>query len=127
METIPKEYTVPEEARDWMQCIGCAVTICDSAGVILYMNDRARDTYRKHGNLIGASLFDCHGERSTGIIRRLLATGETNTYTVLKHGIRKLIFQSPWRRDGQIAGLVEISIPLPANMAHYDRDAENKL
>ncbi len=47
---------VPDFARD----VNCAVTICDTEGIILYMNNRAIDTYRKHGNLIGKCLFDCH-------------------------------------------------------------------
>ncbi|MCC8120298.1 MAG: PAS domain-containing protein [Bacteroidales bacterium] len=119
-----EEHQLPAEVKDWMGSIGCAVTLCDKEGMIIYMNDRARETHRKRGNLIGHSLYNCHGERSAGIIRRLLATGETNTYTVTKHGIQKLIFQSPWRRDGEIAGLVEISIPLPEDMPHYDRDKE---
>ena len=117
-------FKIPAEVADWVKCIGCAVTICDAEGVILYMNDRARDTFSKHGDLIGSNLMDCHSDRSRAIIHRLLTTGGTNTYTVKKGGVSKLIFQTPWRRDGVIAGLAEISIPLPADMAHYDRDAE---
>lgn len=108
---------------DWAQAIGCAVTVCDTEGVILYMNERACATFAKHGDLIGRNLMDCHNARSQAMIRHMLATGETNAYTVTKHCVRKLIFQTPWRRDGVIAGLAEISIPLPADMPHYDRDA----
>lgn len=115
-------YTIPEEVADWVKAIGCAVTICDTDGRILYMNDRARLTYIKHGNLIGHNLLGCHNERSQAIIRRLLDAG--GTYTVTKNGIRKLIFQTAWHRDGQVAGLAEISIPLPADMPHYDRDKQ---
>lgn len=121
---MDEEFQIPAEVADWVKTIGCAVTICDNDGKILYMNDRARQTYIKHGNLIGQNLMGCHNNRSQGIIRHMLETGETNTYTVTKHGIRKLIFQTPWRRDGQVAGLAEISIPLPADMPHYDRDKQ---
>lgn len=120
---MPNEFKTPAEIADWAQAIGCAVTICDREGVILYMNERARETYKKRGNLIGYNLMDCHNERSRSIINHLLATGETNTYTVQKNGIRKLIFQTPWRDDdGNIAGLAELSIPLPEGMPHYNRD-----
>lgn len=89
------------------------------------MNDRARATYAHRGNLIGYNLFDCHNDRSKDIIRRLLSTGETNTYTVQKNGIKKLIFQTPWRDEaGNIAGLAELSIPLPTDLPHYNRDAQ---
>lgn len=116
------DYKMPAEVADWVKCIGCAVTICDKEGVILYMNDLARKTFEKHGNLIGQNLFECHSERSRQMIRHMLATGDTNAYTVTKGGINKLIFQTPWRRNGEIAGMAEISIPLPAEMPHYDRD-----
>ena len=121
---MDENYKIPEEVADWVKAIGCAVTICDTDGRILYMNDRARLTYIKHGNLIGHNLFACHNERSQAIIRRLLENGGTNTYTVTKNGIQKLIFQTAWRRDGQVAGLAEISSPLPADMPHYDRDKQ---
>lgn len=119
-----EDYIIPAEVADWVKTIGCAVTICDKYGEILYMNDAAKHTYIKHGNLIGKNLMPCHSERSQKIIRQLIATGKTNTYTVKKNGIKKLIYQTPWRRDGEIAGLAEISIPLPAEMSHYDRDDE---
>lgn len=119
------EKELPEIAG-WMNEIGCAVTICDTEGVVLYMNERSRATFAGHGELVGTNLMGCHSERSRQLIRHMLATGETNTYTVKKRGMTKLIFQTPWRRNGQIAGMVEISIPLPATMHHYDRDAEMK-
>lgn len=53
----------------------CAVTVCDTGGTILYMNDKARTTFARHGDMVGKNLFDCHGERSREIIRRLLADG----------------------------------------------------
>lgn len=114
------------EIAGWMKEIGCAVTICDKEGVVLYMNERARATFASHGELVGTNLMDCHSERSKQLIRHMLATGDTNTYTVKKRGITKLIYQTPWCRNGDIAGMVEISIPLPDSMHHYDRDAEEK-
>lgn len=49
--------------------MNCAVTVCDTGGTILYMNDKARTTFARHGDMIGKNLFDCHSERSRGIIR----------------------------------------------------------
>lgn len=118
------DFAMPAEVADWVWQIGCAVTICDAVGVVVYMNELARKTFAKHGEMVGRNLFGCHSERSQRMIRHMLATGETNAYTVTKGGVKKLIFQTPWRRDGVIAGMAEISIPLPAEMAHYDRDAE---
>ncbi|MBR5611017.1 MAG: hypothetical protein IKW65_05805 [Bacteroidales bacterium] len=42
--------------------------------------------------------------------------------TISKKGLRKMIYQTVWRQDGKVAGLVEFSIVLPEEMPHYDRD-----
>lgn len=115
---VMQDYEVPAEVAGWMNMIGCAVTICDCNGVILYMNDLSRKTFARHGDMIGKNLFSCHSERSQQMIRHMLATGDTNAYTIEKGGIRKLIYQTPWRDStGWIAGMAEISIPLPGRHA----------
>ena len=98
--------------------MNCAVTVCDTEGVILYMNEKARATYIRHGNLIGSNLFGCHNERSREIIRRLTAEG---AYTIEKQGVRKMIYQTAWRTGDKVGGLVEISMEIPAEMPHYIR------
>ena len=100
----------------WAEEVNCAVTVCDTEGVVLYMNEKARATYAKHGDLIG-----CHSERSGEIIRRLLATNGTNAYTIEKQGVRKMIYQTAWKEGGEVRGLVEISMEIPAEMPHYIR------
>ena len=109
---------IPDFARD----ANCAVTVCDTDGIILYMNDRAIEIYHRHGNLIGKCLFDCHNERSMSIVRHMLESGEANAYTITKHGQRKMIYQTPWRRNGMVAGLIEISMIIADELPHYDRD-----
>lgn len=106
---------------EWAEQMNCAVTVCDAEGVILYMNEKSRDTFAKHGDLIGHNLFGCHSEASQQKIREMLATGHSNAYTITKAGQRKMIYQTPWRRDGKIAGMVEISMVIPDSMPHYNR------
>ena len=102
--------------------MNCAVTVCDADGIIVYMNDKAIETYKKHGNLIGKNLYDCHNERSQEIIRHILATGGSNAYTIEKHGQHKVIYQTAWKKaDGTVGGIVEISMVTPADMPHYVR------
>ena len=110
-----------ENALPWAEEADCAVTVCDTEGVILYMNEKARATFAQHGDLIGRNLFDCHNERSRETIRRMLASGGTNAYTIEKQGVRKRIYQTAWRERGEIRGLVEISMELPDEMPHYIR------
>lgn len=109
------------ENMEWAEQMNCAVTVCDSNGVILYMNEKSRETFSKHGDLIGKNIFDCHNESSKEKIRRMLATGESNSYTIAKGNIKKMIYQTPWRHDGKIAGMVEISMIIPEELPHYVR------
>lgn len=109
---------------DWAMGMNCAVTVCDAEGVIIYMNERSRATFARRGGaeLIGKSLYDCHNERSSGMIRHMLATGESNCYTIEKEGQHKIIYQTTWRdSEGRIAGMVEISMVVTPDLPHYIR------
>lgn len=109
------------ENNEWAKEMNCAVTVCDAEGIIIYQNDKAVETYKKHGNLIGKNLYECHSERSKEIIRHLLATGGSNAYTIEKQGVHKVIYQTAWKKDSKVAGIVEISMITPADMPHYVR------
>lgn len=112
-------YNIP----DWAKSLNCAITVCDTKGIILYMNEKSQRTFEKWGgkDLIGKSLFDCHSPHSVETIHRLMNNGESNTYTIEKNGIKKLIYQTPWHQDSVVAGMVEFSIELPAEMPHFVR------
>lgn len=108
---------------DWAMKMNCAVTVCDRDGIVIYMNDVAMATFASHGDMRGRCLFPCHNSESLRKIHHMLDTGESNAYTITKGGRRKMIYQTPWRdSDGIVAGLVEISMVIPADMPHYDRD-----
>ena len=85
------------------------------------MNDKSKETFARHGDLIGKSLIPCHNERSRAIIADLLASGGSNSYTIEKNGVRKMIYQTAWKENGKVAGLVEISMVIPEDMPHYVR------
>ena len=109
--------------QNWIQDMDIAATVCDVEGIILYMNTKAIATFHKYGGkeLIGKSLFECHNNLSAGKLRELLTTHHTNCYTIEKDGIRKMIYQTPWFRDGEYSGFVELSIPLPDSVPHFIR------
>ncbi len=102
----------------WSDELDCAVTVCDTDGVVIYQNGRSREV---NGEMLGKSLIPCHNERSRAIIRRLLDEGGRNVYTIEKKGVRKLIYQTVWRREGRVCGLVEYSMEIPSEMPHYVR------
>ena len=106
------------ESPSWADELDCAVTLCDTEGVVCYQNNRS---IAVNGDVRGCSLLPCHNERSREIIRRLIETGGKNVYTIHKKGIRKLIYQTVWRRAGAVAGLVEFSMEIPEEMPHYVR------
>lgn len=106
---------------DWAKELNCAVTVCDTQGIVIYMNDKSKETFNSAGELIGKSLIPCHNENSRKIIAHLLETGGTNVYTIDKNGVKKMIYQTAWKQDGKVAGLVELSIVLPPDMPHYVR------
>lgn len=99
-----------------------SITVTDLEGKLIYMNDSSAEVNAAAGGkaLIGQQVRDCHNARSIAIIERLLA-GENNAYTIDKKGRRKLIYQTAWRVDGQVQGLVEFSIVIPSEMPHYSR------
>ena len=108
---------------DWIKEFPAAVTVCDEEGVILEMNDKAAKTFEKDGGrkLIGSNMLDCHPEPARAKTERLLAVREKNVYTIEKNGVKKLIYQSPWYRDGNYAGFVELSLEIPFELPHFIR------
>jgi PAS domain-containing protein len=107
----------------WVRGFPGAVTVCDAAGVILEMNDRAAEAFAADGGreLIGRNVLDCHPEPSRGKLAALLETRRTNVYTIEKAGVKKLIFQAPWYREGAYAGIVELSLEIPFEVPHFVR------
>ena len=109
---------------DWIKELPSAITVCDTEGVILQMNDRSCATFADDGGaaLIGTNLLACHPEPSRTRLAEMLRTGRSNTYTIEKGGVRKLIHQSPWYDSGVYRGFVEFAIVLPSELPHFKRD-----
>lgn len=110
---------IHDELPFWPDDLACAVTVCDTEGTVLYQNERSAAV---NGDVRGRSLMPCHNDRSRAIIRRLLDEGGTNTYTIEKRGVRKLIYQTAWRSGGKVCGLVEFSMEIPTELPHYVRE-----
>jgi len=107
----------------WLAQVDVAVTACDRDGIIIYMNDEAGKTFAADGGkaLVGKNLMDCHPEHARQKIRRIMETGVANSYTIEKNGVKKLIHQAPWYREGEMGGLVEFSIVIPFDLPHFKR------
>jgi len=108
---------------DWAKELMSAVTLTDKAGAIIYMNEKSVETFANDGGreLIGKNLYECHNDNSNKVIDRIINEKSPNIYTIEKNGVKKLIYQAPYYKDGEYAGLAEISIILPENMPHFIR------
>ena len=107
----------------WIKEFPGSIIICDQDGLILEMNDKAAKGYESEGGLglIGSNLLDCHPEQARKKVEEMLVTREANIYTIEKKGIKKLVYQHPWYKDGQYAGIVEIVLEIPFELPHFIR------
>jgi len=98
-----------------------AITVSDTEGNIIDMNRRSAEVNSHGEKIIGRNLYDCHPPRAAAILRELYAEQKKNVYTIEKNGVKKLIYQTPWYKDGVFAGLMELSLEIPFDMPHYVR------
>jgi transcriptional regulator with PAS, ATPase and Fis domain len=107
-----------------MEGLDVAITVADKDYTIINMNPKATATFQSYGGsaLLGKNLMECHNERSRELMKKIMETGHPHTYTIEKGGQKKIIHQARWEKDGQIGGLVEISIEIPLELEHFKRD-----
>ena len=110
--------------QDWPAEFPGAITVCDRTGIILSMNDRSAAAFVADGGtaLVGRNMLDCHPEPARSKTAELLARPRVNAYTIEKRGVKKLIDQAPWFRNGECQGLVELSLEIPGDMPHFVRE-----
>lgn len=70
----------------WVEEFPAAITVCNSKGIILEMNDRAVRAFHEQGGkkLIGKNLLDCHPEYARAKLRQLMEARQRNVYTIQK-------------------------------------------
>ena len=109
---------------EWIEKLDGNVIVSDASGKIIYMNEKAIAQYEREGgsSLIGQDLLECHNEASRKKIMEIMASGQKNVYTIEKLGKRKIIYQSPWSRDGEFRGIIELSLEIPIDMPHFLRE-----
>ena len=109
---------------NWTDGFKGAITVCDREGIVVYMNDESKKGFAKYDKdgLVGKSLLFCHPEPARAMLQKMLAEPISNTYTIEKKGIHKMIHQFPWMEDGQFKGVVEMSFEIPMELPHHIRD-----
>ncbi|MHB8930427.1 MAG: diguanylate cyclase [Melioribacteraceae bacterium] len=107
----------------WIKEFPAAITVCDTNGIITGMNEKSATVFENDGGyeLIGRNMFGCHTDVSKEKIKEIMNKQKPNIYTIEKNGKKKFIYQSPWFENGEIKGLVELSIEIPFEMPHFIR------
>ena len=114
---------VDPDQLEWFEQLPCSVTVCDKRYKILYMNERSAEVNSKEGGkaLIGENLIDCHPPEAQEKLKKVMTSGRPNVYTIEKRGVKKLVYQCHWRKEGRVRGLVEFTFELPSNIPHFVR------
>lgn len=109
---------------DYLKELPAAITICDTDGKIIYLNEKASEVFHDDGgyNLIGQNLFACHSNDSIEKIKLILKEEKPNSYTIEKNGIKKFIYQTPFYENKTLKGLIEFSFEIPFELQHFNRD-----
>jgi len=122
-KTLPDKPAVSGESV-WVKEFSGTVTVCDKEGVIIGLNDASIRQFSERGGetLIGSCIYDCHPEPARTKFKELMKSRRQNIYTIQKDGRKKLVFQSPWFRNGEFAGYLDMTVEIPWEMPHYNRD-----
>lgn len=89
------------------------IVICDLENTILYMNPAARERYKKHGDLVGKSLADCHNADSNEKMRQVLEwfgadKSHNKVYTFRNDKENKDVYMIALRNErGELIGYYE--------------------
>jgi transcriptional regulator with PAS, ATPase and Fis domain len=108
----------------WTNNVQIAITVADENGRITEMNQTSIDTFASDGGarLIGTDVFACHPEPSKSQLTQMYLHPQPNHYTIQKNGKKKIIHQLPLFDGTKFKGYVEISIPIPDELPHFNRD-----
>ncbi|MGM0619930.1 MAG: PAS domain-containing protein [Bacteroidota bacterium] len=115
--------TATDFIPNWTDEFDGAITVCDTEGIIIYMNQKSIAQFSKYGGktLVGKNLLDCHPEPSKTRLREMLEKPQKNMYTTSENGIEKMVLQTPWTEQGKFCGIVEISFILPDELPRVEK------
>jgi transcriptional regulator with PAS, ATPase and Fis domain len=109
---------------DWIKEFPGAVTVCDTRGIIIALNDQAEKAFQSKGGsrLLGANVLDCHPEPARSKLAEMMENPRLNAYTIEKKGRHRLVYHAPWVQDGRYAGFVEMILEIPDPLPHFVRE-----
>lgn len=108
---------------DWAEEFNGSITVCDTNGIIVYMNKYSVNQFEKYGGekLLGTNLLNCHPEPFKTKLTEMLEHPFDNMYTTENGNVKTIIYQTVWTEKGDFKGIIEISFRLDKNMPHFVR------
>jgi transcriptional regulator with PAS, ATPase and Fis domain len=106
--------------HSWVKEFPAGITVCDTEGIILEMNERSIEIFADDGGeqLVGTNVLDCHPEPSRSKLAEMMKTERRNIYFFEDDDERMMAFQIPWYQDGKYAGFVEMLLRVPDEIPH---------
>jgi DUF438 domain-containing protein len=85
------------------------IVLVDTNHTIVYVNEPARKNFAKWGDIVGRSIFHCHNEQSSRIIREVFEELENGLEEVLiADNERHRVYMRAVRdKDGKLVGYCE--------------------
>lgn len=112
------------DKSNWYKVFPGAITVTDSEGNIIEMNDASAELFKNDGGyeIMGRNAITCHPEPAQTKVRKIYETQSQNIYSITKNGKKSLVYQTPYIVDGKFAGIVELFLNLPDEIPHFNRD-----
>ncbi len=106
----------------WTKEIDATLIVSDANGMVIEMNDKSARVFEKDEKKVGTKLLDCHPAWAKPHVEKLMKERKPSCYTTEAKGQKSFVYHTPWYENGEYAGLVEMIIPIPNEMPHYNRD-----
>ncbi|MCR4409962.1 MAG: PAS domain-containing protein [Candidatus Saccharicenans sp.] len=112
------------DPHPWVKEFPARLVVIDRNNTIIDLTEQAARVLSPGGSpeLLGRSVLDCHPEQARAKLLELIQERKTNIYTYTREGQKYLVVQAPWTISGEFAGYFDLTIKLPANLPHFDRD-----
>ena len=108
----------------WYKVFPGSITVTDAEGTVIEMNEESRKLFEQDGGyaVLGRNAITCHPPRTREKVRKIYEDHAYNIYSITKGGKKHLVYQAPYFINEKFSGIVELYLPLPDNIPHFDRD-----
>ena len=112
------------EKHAWYKVFPGPITVTDKNGTVIEMNEGSENLYEKDGGyaVLGRNAITCHPSGTQEKVRQIYETQSFNIYSITKDSKKRLVYQAPYFIEGEFSGIVELTLDLPEDIPHFDRD-----